>query len=123
MSINHGANLYDLSSKYLSLIHIYTHELDFKNSYINYINTLIDIQNDSLSKNKKKKYQPNNVKPNISEKIKLKSLLKSSGRTLTIPIDYLNANDLDNIIKYIQTGTIDLGNERIYNYVNKENTH
>ena len=101
----------------------YTHELDFKNSYINYINTLIDIQNDSLSKNKKKKYQPNNVKPNISEKIKLKSLLKSSGRTLTIPIDYLNANDLDNIIKYIQTGTIDLGNERLYNYVNKENTH
>ena len=102
----------------------YTHELDFKNSYINYINTLIDIQNDSLSKNKKKKYQPNNnLKPNISQKIKLKNLLESSGRTLTIPIDYLNANDLDNIIKYIQTGAIDLGNERIYNYVNKENTH
>ena len=32
----------------------YTHELDFKNSYINYINTLIDIQNDNLSKGKKK---------------------------------------------------------------------
>ena len=78
----------------------------------------------TYQKVKKKKYQTNNnVKPNISQKIKLKNLLESSGRTLTIPIDYLNANDLDNIIKYIQTGTIDLGNERIYNYVNKENTH
>ena len=98
----------------------YTHELDFKNSYISYINKLIDIQNANLSKNNKKKYQPNNnLKPNISQKIKLKNLLESSGRTLTIPIDYLNSNDLDSIIKYIKTGSIDLGNERIYNYVNK----
>ena len=98
----------------------YTHELEFKNSYISYINKLIDIQNANLSKNNKKKYQPNNnLKPNISQKIKLKNLLESSGRTLTIPIDYLNSNDLDSIIKYIKTGSIDLGNERIYNYVNK----
>ena len=101
----------------------FTHELDFKNSYINYINTLIDIQNDNLSKSKKKKYQPANIKPNISQKIKLKNLLESSGCALTIPIEYLNSNDLDSIIKYIQTDTIDLGNERIYNYVNKKNTH
>lgn len=103
----------------------YIHEEEFKDSYISYINTLINIQNDSLSKGKKKKYQSESKAnhPNISQKIKLKKLLQSSGYTLTIPIEYLNSNDLDNIIKYIQTGSIDLGNEKIYNYVNTSNTH
>lgn len=101
----------------------FTHESDFRDSYISYINTLINIQNDNLSKSKKKKYQPTDVKPNIPQKIKLKNLLESSGCTLTIPIEYLNSNDLEHITKYIETGSIDLGNERIYNYVNIENIH
>lgn len=94
----------------------YTSEEEFKDSYINYINTLINIQNDSLSKNKK--LQTHNLLSSISQKIKLKNLLNSTGYSLTIPIDYLNSNELDNVIKYIETGSIDLGNERIYNYVN-----
>ncbi len=94
----------------------YTNEEEFKDSYINYINTLINIQNDSLSKNKK--LQTHNLLSSISQKIKLKNLLNSTGYSLTIPIDYLNSNELDNVIKYIETGSIDLGNERIYNYVN-----
>lgn len=96
----------------------YTNEEEFKDSYINYINTLINIQNDSLSKNKNKKLQNHNLLSSISQKIKLKNLLNSTGYSLTIPMDYLNSNELDNIIKYIETGSIDLGNERIYNYVN-----
>ncbi|QJA09311.1 hypothetical protein HF520_10235 [Romboutsia sp. CE17] len=100
----------------------YTSEEEFKDSYINYINTLINIQNDSLSKNKK--LQTHNLLSSISQKIKLKNLLNSTGYSLTIPIDYLNSNELDNVIKYIETGSIDLGNERIYNYVNPNtNTH
>ena len=100
----------------------YTNEEEFKDSYINYINTLINIQNDSLSKNKK--LQTHNLLSSISQKIKLKNLLNSTGYSLTIPIDYLNSNELDNVIKYIETGSIDLGNERIYNYVNPNtNTH
>ncbi|SCH17282.1 MULTISPECIES: hypothetical protein [unclassified Romboutsia] len=102
----------------------YTHEPEFKDSYIDYINTLITIQNDNISKGKKKKYKNEpKTKPNIPQKIKLKNLLESTGFTLTIPMEYLNSNDLDNIIKYIQTGSIDLGNEKIYNYVNTSNTH
>lgn len=100
----------------------YTHDLEFKDSYISYINTLIDMQNDNLSKNKKKN-KLHNTKPNISQKIKLKHLLETSGYTLTMPIEYLNSNDLDNIIKYIETGSIDLGNERIYNYINLNSSH
>lgn len=100
----------------------YTSEEEFKDSYINYINTLINIQNDSLSKNRK--LQTHNLLSSISQKIKLKNLLNSTGYSLTIPIDYLNSNELDNVIKYIETGSIDLGNERIYNYVNPNtNTH
>ncbi len=102
----------------------YILEPEFKDSYIDYINTLITIQNDNISKGKKKKYQSEpKTKPNIPQKIKLKNLLESTGCTLTIPMEYLNSNDLDNIIKYIQTGSIDLGNEKIYNYVNTSNTH
>ena len=53
--------------------------------------------------------------------IKLKNLLESSGYTLSIPLEYLNSCDVDCIIKYITTQSIDLGDERIYNYVHKSN--
>lgn len=92
---------------------------DFKESYISYIETLIDIQNENLHNSKKRKHKVVPEKPPISQKIKLKNLLSSTGYSLSIPYEYLNAIDVENIIKYLSTGFIDLGNERIYNYVNK----
>lgn len=92
----------------------------FKESYISYIETLINIQNENLHNTKKKKNKIVPEKPTITQKLKLKNLLSSSGYTLSIPYEYLNAIDVENIIKYISTGHIDLGNERIYNYVHKD---
>lgn len=96
-------------------------ENDFKQSYTSYINKLIHIQKENLSKSKKRNVNSTPEKPSISQKIKLKNLLESSGYTLSIPIEYLNSCDVDCIIKYITTQSIDLGNERIYNYVHKSN--
>ena len=97
-------------------------EEDFKSSYIDYINTLIHIQNENLASSRKRKKEKNNVPPaNISQKIKLKNLLQNEGYDLIIPIQYLNSNDIESIIKYIETGEIELGNERIYNYIRKTN--
>jgi len=98
-----------------------TNEEDFKNSYIEYIDMLIKIQNNNLYNNKKVKYNTSvSTKLNIPQKLKLKNLLNNGKCSLTIPIDYLNSNDIDSIIKYVETGCIDLGNERVYNYVNLE---
>ena len=91
---------------------------DFKDSYINYINTLINIQNKDFSKSKKKVVQASN-NPTIPQKIKLKNILSSSGYSLTMPIEYLNSDDVDAIITYISEGFIDIGNEKIYKYVKK----
>lgn len=97
-------------------------EEDFKSSYIDYINTLIHIQNENLASSRKRKKEKNKVPPaNISQKIKLKNLLQNEGYDLIIPIQYLNSNDIESIIKYIETGEIELGNERIYNYIRKTN--
>lgn len=93
---------------------------DFKASYINYIETLINIQNENLKNIKKGKNKVTPEKPTISQKIKLKNLLSSTGYSLSIPCEYLNAIDVEDIIKYVSTGFIDLGNERIYNYVNRD---
>lgn len=94
-------------------------EEDFKTSYIDYIQTLIHIQNENLSNSKKRKNKTIPDKPTITQKIQLKKLLESTGYSLSIPFEYLTADDVDNIIKYVGTGFIDLGNERIFNYVNK----
>lgn len=95
---------------------------DFKSSYISYIDTLIKMQNSNLSNSKKKKYDPSKDKPTISQKIQLRNLLNSTGYNLSIPDQYLTGLDVENITQYITTGSIDLGNERIYNYVSKTNT-
>lgn len=94
---------------------------DFKSSYTDYIDTLINIQNESLSNSKKKKKKPVIDKPTIPQKIQFKNLLDSSGYDLSIPYQYLTGLDVENITKYITTGFIDLGNEKIYNYVHKIN--
>lgn len=93
-------------------------ELDFKNSYIKYIETLIKNQNENISNFKK-----NNVKSSITQQIQLKKLLIETGHELTIPPQYLSSNDVNNLLKYISTGEIDLGNERIYNYIKKNKKH
>ena len=94
---------------------------DFKDSYINYISTLINIQNKDFSKSKKKAVSIN-VTPTIAQKINLKNVLNSSGYSLSMPLEYLNSNDIDAIIRYIQEGLIDIGNEKIYKYVYKTET-
>ena len=80
-----------------------------------------NIQNENLSSSKKRGAKSIPEKPSISQRIKLKNLLESSGYTLSIPLEYLNSFDVDCIIKYITTQSIDLGDERIYNYVHKSN--
>lgn len=95
---------------------------DFKSSYIEYINTLIHIQNENLSNSRKRKKEKKKATPpSISQKLKLKNLIQNEGYELVIPIQYLNGNDIDNIINYIETGDIELGNERVYNYIRKTN--
>ncbi len=98
------------------------HQEDFQTSYIDYIKTLINIQNENLSISRKSKKEKKKIDPpSISQKIKLKNILQDGGYELVIPIQYLNSNDMDSIIEYIETGNIDLGNERIYNYIQKNN--
>lgn len=95
-------------------------EVEFKMSYINYIETLIKDQNENFSSGKKRKSTVlTSHKPNITQQIQLKNTLTETGYELNIPSQYLNSIDINNIIKYITTGQIDLGNERIYNYVHK----
>lgn len=97
-------------------------EEDFKSSYVEYINTLINMQNENLAIcHKRKKENKKILPPSISQKLKLKNLLEDKGYDLVIPMQYLNGNDMDSIIKYIETGDIELGNERIYNYIRKTN--
>ncbi len=92
---------------------------DFKDSYISYIQTLINIQNKDLSKNKRKKTVTAPTKPSITQKIQLKNILDSSQFILDMPLEYLTAEDVDAIIQYINDGSIDIGNEKIYKYVHK----
>ena len=96
-------------------------EQDFKLSYVDYIQTLIHMQNETLSNSKKKKNKTVPDKPTIPQKIQLKNLLASSGYSLSMPYEYLTALDVESVIKFIDTGDIELGNERIYNYVHKSN--
>lgn len=97
-------------------------EEKFRSSYIEYIDTLINIQNENLATSRKRKKEKCKIlPPSISQKIKLKNILQDTGYELVIPIQYLNTNDLYCITKYIETGDIELGDERIYNYIRKTN--
>ena len=74
-------------------------EDDFISSYIEYINTLIHIQNENFAlSRKRKKEKVKSSPPSVSQKIKLKNLLQDNGYDLVIPIQYLNSNDMDSII-------------------------
>ena len=91
---------------------------NFSKSYKEYVDTLILIQNNSLKNNNRYGFF-NAEKPNCSSIFKLKNLLEDTGYILCIPYEYLSQNDIDSIEKYVTTGSIDLGNEKIYNYVSK----
>ena len=95
----------------------------FKESYIDYIQTLINIQNENLHNSKKKRDKKLNNKPSIPQKLNLQKLLLSTGYELTIPYEYLNKSDVDKITSFITTGFLPLGNEQIYNYVKKTNDY
>ncbi|WAW15585.1 hypothetical protein [Peptostreptococcus equinus] len=92
---------------------------EFRETYKSYVDTLISMQNDSLLKSK----ENTNAymrKAECSSIFKLNKLLKLSGFNLTIPDKYLTQKDIECIEKYVKTGDIDLGNEKIFNYVTKQ---
>ncbi|SFE17433.1 hypothetical protein [Peptostreptococcus sp. D1] len=92
---------------------------DFEECYKSYVETLIGIQNESLLNNKGKYTEYYSNKAPCSSIFKLKSELENHGYVLEIPTQYLTEWDIDCIVKYINTGVIDIGNEKIYNYVTK----
>lgn len=98
-------------------------EEDFKDSYTSYIQTLIKDQNETINNSKRKKIKKTVLKPSISQQLQLKKLLHETGFELNIPQQYLDLDDVSNISKYVSTGKIDLGNEKIYNYVYKIQKH
>ena len=97
--------------------------LDILDEYINYINSLMQKQNENFKNYMDSKHNKTVIKSTVSLQILLKNILKNSDYSLNIPIQYLNKKDIEAIIKYIQTGEIDIGNEKIYKYVSKPKTN
>lgn len=98
-------------------------QADFQNSYINYINSLMQKQNENFKNYMDSKHNKTIIRSTVSLQILLKNILKNSDYSLNIPIQYLNKKDIEAIIKYIQTGEIDIGNEKIYKYVSRPKTN
>ncbi|WP_101773053.1 hypothetical protein [Peptostreptococcus faecalis] len=92
----------------------------FKDTYRDYVETLISIQNENLLSNKRKFQKNYSKKVDYTSIFKLNELLNDNGYDLSIPSKYLTQSDIDSIVKFITTGNIDLGDEKIYNYVNKK---
>jgi len=92
---------------------------NFKHSYADYINILIDKQNINMANHKKSIQSKTERSNDIKKRGEFKNFLNSSGYRLNIPDEYLTSNDIDCLSKFILTGSIDLGNERFYNYVYK----
>lgn len=94
---------------------------EFKFPYREYVDTLIEIQNESLAKRKtNSRYYTQ--KASCSSIFKLNEVLVDFGYNLSIPAKYLTQWDIDCIEKFVKTGSIDLGNEKIFNYVVKANS-
>lgn len=92
---------------------------DFKNSYVNYIDILIKKQNENYKDYIALKNNKEQIKHLVSLQIELKHLLEGSNYSLNIPLQYLSIKEIESIIKYIKTNTIELGDERIYKYIEK----
>lgn len=94
---------------------------EFRFPYREYVDTLIEIQNESMTKRKNNsKYYTQ--KASCSSIFKLNEVLLNCGYDLSIPAKYLTQWDIDCIEKFVKTGSIDLGNEKIFNYVVKSNS-
>ena len=89
----------------------------------NYINSLMQKQNENFKNYMESKHNKTIIMSTVSLQILLKNILKNSDYSLNIPIQYLNKKDIEAIIKYIQTGEIDIGNEKIYKYVSRPKTN
>ena len=76
-------------------------------------------QNENFKNYMDSKHNKTIIRSTVSLQILLKNILKNSDYSLNIPIQYLNKKDIEAIIKYIQTGEIDIGNEKIYKYVSR----
>ncbi|WP_437130512.1 hypothetical protein [Peptostreptococcus russellii] len=91
---------------------------EFRDTYKEYVDTLIEIQNKSLPKQKEQsRYY--SQRASFSSIFKLNEVLLDNGYDLSIPAQYLTQCDIDCIEKFVKTGNIDLGNEKIFNYVVK----
>lgn len=92
---------------------------NFKHSYIDYINILMNNQNDNIQNHKKNRNSQHEEIDDVKKRVKFKHLLDSSGYALNIPEIYLTSSDIDCLSKFILTGSIDLGDEKFYKYVHK----
>ncbi|EFD05161.1 hypothetical protein HMPREF0631_1868 [Peptostreptococcus anaerobius 653-L] len=92
---------------------------EFRSTYKDYVDKLIDIQNETLAANKYMSKTNSSSKAEYSSIFKLNKLLKDSGFYLSMPTQYLSQKDIESIEKFIMTGKIDLGEEKIYHYVCK----
>lgn len=91
---------------------------EFTPVYEDYVDTLITIQNETLSssgRNPKSSYY--SKKASLSSIFKLNQFLTSNQYKLSIPAKYLSEWDVDCIFTFIRTGEIEIGNEKIYKYV------
>ena len=91
---------------------------DFRDTYKDYVDTLIEIQNRSLAKKRDNSHYYSQ-RASCSSIFKLNEVLLNEGYDLSIPAQYLTQWDIDCIEKFVTTGFIDLGNEKIFNYVVK----
>ena len=91
---------------------------EFRDTYKEYVDTLIDIQNKSLTKHRDHSHYYSK-RASCSSIFRLNEILLDEGYDLSIPAQYLTQWDIDCIEKFVKTGNIDLGNEKIFNYVVK----
>ena len=61
-------------------------QAEFQNSYINYINSLMQNQNENFKNYMESKYNKNTIKSTVSLQILLKNILKNSDCSLNIQI-------------------------------------
>jgi len=92
---------------------------EFRSTYKDYVEHLINIQNENLTSNRYKITTDSSTKVDYSSIFKLNKLLKDNGFYLSMPTQYLSQKDIESIEKFVKTGKIDLGQEKIYHYVCK----
>ncbi len=95
------------------------HISEFRQAYKEYVETLITIQNDCLTHHTSKVPSFYSKRADFASIFKLYELLSANGYSLFIPAQYLTEWDIICIEKFLETGNIDVGNEKIYNYIGR----